>query len=280
MDEKRSPHSIHQIFTAICFLLFFAISGSFLYCFSVEDPKPGTLKTIRIDSDTELRFRWCPRGTFQMGSPLDEKDRDAEEIPHRVTFTAGFWILETEITQKIYQAIMNDNPSQFRGASHPVDSVSWEEANRFVQKIKDRLSKTSEGEFALPTEAQWEYACRAGSAAPWSGDLKDIAWFGENRDTGSTHPVGTKNANAWGIFDMHGNLWEWTADYYYDYKPDPVINPRGPIRSDSGVRIDRGGCWDSTPDYCRSAHRGVYEPDRKSPFVGFRIVLNPLPHKL
>lgn len=260
---------------SLILLLFMATTMFSSYTLFAEEPDPGTLKEIRLDDQTILRFRWCPKGSFIMGSPLSEKNRDDSEIQHKVSFSSGFWILETEITQKIYRSIMGKNPSQFRGDQLPVDSVSWIDTKIFLQKINDRYKSMVKGSFALPTEAQWEYACRAGSTGPWSGKLDEIAWFGADRETGSTHPVGTKKPNAWGVHDMHGNLWEWTSDYYNDFGPDPVWDPKGPDLSDSGVRIDRGGCWDSTPDYCRSAHRGVYEPDRQSPFVGFRIVCNP-----
>ncbi len=245
--------------------------------------------------EASFPFRWAPAGEFTMGSPETEPDRDPAEILHSVTLTRGFWILETEVTQKMFQAVTGENPSSFRGENLPVDSVSWGDALAFCAQLTEILSKEYLCEkwdtpsfraqltdtlpppdsilVDLPTEAEWEYACRAGSTGPYPGELDQIAWTGEPTETGSPHPVGTKNPNAWGIFDMTGNLWEWTRDHWFDFTTDPAIDPTGPEIATGNVRIDRGGCWDSKPTECRSAYRGVYEEKRQSRFVGFRIIL-------
>lgn len=235
-----------------------------------------------------FNFRWCPPGSFLMGSSEKEKDRYENEVQHKVTLTKGFWILETEVTQKMFLAVTGKNPSEFRGDQKPVDTVSWQDCVNFCEELtrqfadstalnlsaKDKKSLSGAYViFTLPTEAQWEYACRAGTEGVFAGTLEKIAWFGEPNETGSTHPVGTKQPNAWGIFDMHGNLWEWCADWYRDFSKESETDPEGPKTSNCGVRIDRGGCWDSTPDYCRCAHRGTYEPDRAGRYVGFRIIV-------
>jgi len=136
-----------------------------------------------------------------------------------------------------------------------------------------RLPKTIAAR--LPSEAEWEYACRAGTLGAYYLPIERSGWIGEETDTGGTHPVGEKEPNAWGLFDMHGNLWEWTADGWYDYTEEERTDPRGTAEGE--VRVDRGGCWDSQPDEARSAHRGTYEAERSSRFVGFRFILSELP---
>ncbi len=280
--------------------------------FACQEGFPGDRLTF-VHRSVEYAFRWCPPGSFMMGSPLDEKGRYENEVRHKTILTKGFWILETEVTQEMYQSITGKNPSEFKGAKKPVDTVNWSDSMEFCRLLNERLfadsneraiitSTGSNGAVSvlkdrsntdqtpmvkrtltvnnlsafrvkLPTEAQWEYACRAGTSDPFAGPLEKIAWFGEPNESGSTHVSGTKSPNNWGIYDMHGNLWEWCADWYHDVSAEPVVDPEGPADPDNGVRIDRGGCWDSSPDYCRCAHRGCYEPDRASRYVGFRVVL-------
>ncbi|MDO5553930.1 MAG: formylglycine-generating enzyme family protein [Planctomycetia bacterium] len=216
----------------------------------------------------EYAFRWCPAGSFIMGSPESETGRDEAEVLHKVNLTQGFWILETEVTQEMYQSVMGVNPSAFRGVNMPVDTISWEEATRFCEELSSRVG----AKITLPTESQWEYAARAGTTGPWSGELAALAWYGEATESGSSHAVAGKKPNAWGIYDMHGNLWEWCRDRWTDYTGEEVTDPQGSSDGYDGVRVDRGGCWDSSAEYCRSAYRGVYERNRKSRFVGFRVV--------
>lgn len=236
--------------------------------------KAGERKVVEV-CGIAFAFRWCPSGIYWRGSPSDEPGHEQGEQRHLVTLTQGFWILETEVTQAMYFAITGESPSEFRGDQLPVDSVSWFEAVAFCGKFLEALQLPSDYIITLPTEAQWEYACRAGTESPWYGPLETVAWSGELTDSGTTHPVGTKEPNAWGLFDTHGNLWEWCADLYQDYSDHPVTDPIGPTldQANSDVRIDRGGCWDSDPSFCRSAHRGVYSPDRRSRYVGFRVVI-------
>ena len=245
----------------------------------VQGVEPGQVEgdrlVLSIDG-VEFPFRWAPAGKFLMGSSDGEEGRDDEaETRHPVVLTHGFWILETEVTQEMYAAVTKANPSQFSGGNLPVDTVSWFDAVEFCavwQKLA-RLPKTIAAR--LPSEAEWEYACRAGTLGAYYLPIERSGWIGEETDTGGTHPVGEKEPNAWGLFDMHGNLWEWTADGWYDYTEEERTDPRGTAEGE--VRVDRGGCWDSQPNEARSAHRGTYEAERSSRFVGFRFVLSELP---
>ncbi|MDO4586205.1 MAG: formylglycine-generating enzyme family protein [Planctomycetia bacterium] len=243
-----------------------------------QGQKAGDRWSFQADQ-IEYVFRWCPPGSFLMGSPETEEGRYENEILHEVGLSKGFWILETEVTQKMFQSVMKQNPSRFQNPQNPVECVSWEMCNSFAKSLTQLLTQTlslaSGEEFALPTEAQWEYACRAGTQTSFAGELEEMAWFNEDSDSGSTHEVALKKPNPWGIYDMHGNVWEWCADGFRDFNDQKEIDPKGPDSPTLSVRIDRGGCWDSSSDYCRSAHRGVYEPKRQSPFVGFRIILIP-----
>lgn len=168
-----------------------------------------------------LDMVWCPPGTFIMGSPPEEPGRFADEDQIEVELTRGFWIARTQLTQKVWQELMGNNPSNFKGDDRPVESVSWNDCQDFLRVLND-CYPVKDFAFRLPTEAQWEYACRAGTTTAFScGDdpaqLGDYAWFSENGNW-ETHPVAQKLPNPWGLFDMHGNVWEWCQDFYGDYK--------------------------------------------------------------
>ncbi len=207
-------------------------------------------------------------GRFMMGSPEAQGDDD-ERPQHEVTISKGFWLCQTEVTQAQWQAVMGSNPSHFQGdPNRPVEQVSWNDATEFCS----RLSKKTGMEFRLPTEAEWEYACRAGTTTRWSfGDdeavLPDHAWFVLNSG-GSTKPVGTRKPNPWGLYDMHGNVWEWVSDWYGEYHPGTKVDPRGP--SSGADRVLRGGSWDNLSSYCRSSNRGDYAPVGVAFTFGFR----------
>ena len=212
-------------------------------------------------------------GSFDMGSPSSEEDRDYDETQHRVTLTEGFWLGKYEVTQAQWQAVMGSNPSEFEGPNLPVENVSWEDCQEFIA----RLSAEDEGTFWLPTEAEWEYACRAGSRTSFcSGDsdsgLGEYAWYGEN-SAGSTHPVGQKRANAWGLHDMHGNVREWCEDWEESYPSGPVRNPTGPSRG--WDRVLRGGSWNHSARHCRSAARDDNTPNFRYSNLGFRVMRTP-----
>ena len=246
--------------------------------------KAGERRTFTVDG-VEFAFRWAPPGRFLQGSPESEEGRDWYEYRREVELTRGFWILETETTQAMWNVVSGENPSKFRGPKRPVDSVGIAEIAEFCAALSERVGgKTGDGVlFALPTEAQWEYAARAGTTGPYpAATLEEIAWFGDEND-GGTRDVATKKPNAWGLYDVCGNLWEWCADRYGDYPTDengrglPATDPTGatPEECPGNIRVDRGGCWDSEARECRPAYRGFYDADRKGPYVGFRFVCVP-----
>ena len=236
-------------------------------------PKPDDEKIIHAAGDRkvltvdgiEYAFRWCPPGEFMMGGTLYEN----EQPIHKVKLTHGFWLLETEVTQKMWQSVMGNNPSDFEGGQNPVDQVSWNNCQKFCQKLSEKLGQKVQ----LPTEAQWEYACRAGTTSDFAGDLDEMAWYGSNSDE-KPHPVGLKKPNAWGLYDMHGNLCEYCLDWLGEYSDLSVNDPEGPS---SGMRhVIRGGSWDAwKADYCRSEHRWGDTPDFKNNSRGLRILLTP-----
>ena len=222
-----------------------------------------------------MKLVLIPVGKFMMGSPDSERGRDKifqDEGPqHEVTLSKPFYVAVTEVTQAQYQRVMGTNPSEFKGATNPVELVSWNEATEFCK----RLSEKSRQAVRLPTEAEWEYACRAGTATAFSfGDaesaLGDYAWYEENSGE-TTHPVGQKKPNAWGLYDMHGNVLEWCADWYGDYPKGAVTDPQGPASGPS--RVLRGGSWKLVPSVCRSACRFMYIQVIRNINIGFRVVV-------
>jgi formylglycine-generating enzyme required for sulfatase activity len=197
------------------------------------------------------------------------KSFDADESPaHEVTLSRPYYLGKYEVTQEQYQQVTGTNPSNFKGRDLPVETVSWDEAQAFCKKIGERTGES----VRLPSEAEWEYACRAGTRTRfYSGDadadLESVAWYDAN-SSGKTHPVGGKASNAWGVHDMHGNAWEWCADWFEAYKAEAVTDPQGPPQGAN--RVLRGGSWDYAPGGCRSALRW-FDPDGRD-FIGFRVV--------
>ena len=211
-----------------------------------------------------------PAGEFQMGSPESEPDRDVEETQHLVKITKAYYLGAYEVTQEQYEKVMGNNPSNSKGDAKPVEMVSWNDAVMFCQKLSEK-----EGvEYRLPTEAEWEYACRAGTSTGYSfGDddsqLRKYAWYSGNSN--APHAVGQKLPNVWGLFDMHGNVWEWCQDWYGDYGNEKVvIDPTGPA---SGIyRVLRGGAFiGRPPKYVRSAARTYVQPAYRGLGSGFRL---------
>ncbi len=243
--------------------------------------KAGERRVFTVDG-VEFAFRWAPPGRFWQGSPESEEGRDSYENRREVELTRGFWILETETTQEMWRVVCGENPSEFRGPKRPVDSVGLAEIADFFAALSKRVGAPGVV-FSLPTEARWEYAARAGTLGPYpAATLEEIAWFGDE-DGGGTHDVATKKPNAWGLYDVCGNLWEWCVDRFGDYPTDengrglPATDPTGatPEECPGNIRVDRGGCWDSEARECRTACRGFYDADRKGPYVGFRFVCVP-----
>jgi len=249
-----------------------------------RDEKTGLPLEIRHRA-TGMHLVFIPAGEFVMGSPEHEEGRDAEREGkrHKVQLTKPFYLGKYEVTQPEWQKLMPKNPSYFIGESLPVDSVRWPECQGFVKRLNTSLPSPSgrgaggEGpSFALPTEAQWEYACRAGTQTPYSfggdeNELGDHAWYRPNH-ADTKHPVGQKKPNNWGLYDMHGNAWEWCEDWYGPYPTGELTDPTGP---DVGTdRILRGGSgWNPAP-LLRSARRQFEKPSHLTHTVGCRLVLN------
>jgi formylglycine-generating enzyme required for sulfatase activity len=213
-----------------------------------------------------MQLKRIEPGTFLMGSDKGERD---ERPVHKVNITKPFYLGVHEVTQAQYEKVMGANSSSFKDPNRPVESVSWEDANAFCRK----LSEMEKAEYRLPTEAEWEYACRAGSQTVFHwGDQFDGNYFWCAYRSGNTsHPVGTVKPNPWGLYDMSGNVWEWCEDWYAEsgYAPGETTDPAGPP---SGARrVVRGGSWCGTPEDCRSSNRMGFAPDGRMFSLGFRV---------
>ena len=211
-------------------------------------------------------FVLIPPGEFRMGSKSSEADGDERPLT-KVRISRGFWLGKHEVTQDQWQAVMGSNPSRFSGCGNcPVEQVSWDDAQEFIR----RLNAQAGGErFRLPTEAEWEYAARAGTSGDRYGNLDAIAWHGGNSGR-RTHPVGRKAPNAWGLHDMLGNVWEWVGDWYGDYPGGSVTDPRGP--GSGSARVSRGGSWDLNAGRCRASYRYNNSPGDRLDYLGFRLL--------
>jgi formylglycine-generating enzyme required for sulfatase activity len=265
------------------------------------------------------RMRWIPPGKFVTGSPEDWDYGRGEEGPvHEVIITHGYWMFDTPCTQGLWTALMGDNPSYFPDPERPVEKVSWVDAVGFAKKLNERLAKDDPSNakglidgwerllFRLPTEAEWENACRAGTTGDtYAGDLDlnprdqtkaeildSIAWYGGNsrhkydleksremnwlkdlqaeENKGGTRKVAKKSPNAWGLYDMLGNVWEWCQDRYGEYPVERVVDPTGPTEGSS--RVIRGGSWNDPARYLRSACRFWYDTDIRDFDLGFRLL--------
>jgi formylglycine-generating enzyme required for sulfatase activity len=262
---------------------------------------PSALQETRVNS-LGMTFRYIPPGNFMMGSGSKEPGRDRDETRHEVTLTRGFYMQTTETTQKQWRDAMGTNPSTFVqcGGECPVESVSWDEVQEFIKQLNSRDANV---QYRLPTEAEWEYACRAGSdSAIYSGDmpilgelnapaLDPIAWYGGNSCTEypgarncsqwrqrqsscnscGPHKVGLKAPNAWGLYDMLGNVYEWCQDYFAAYPSGRATDPPGSAKGTR--RIARGGAWDHLARNCRSANRSHFAAQEQKDYIGFRLVM-------
>jgi formylglycine-generating enzyme required for sulfatase activity len=258
---------------------------------ATEKGPPAAEETTRaeakvITNSIGMKLALIPAGEFTMGSPdlVSGFDFEDQKPRHRVRITKPFYLGVYEVTQGQYEKVMGKNPSESTGhfkksaPDLPVEMVSWDDAQEFCRKLTDLAQEKEAGRcYRLPTEAEWEYACRAGSTTKFCyGDdesrLGDYAWYRGNSD-GKSHPVGRKKPNAWGLYDMHGNVWEWCSDRYdYEYYANsPTDDPAGPATG--SYRVHRGGGWYSSPTDCRSAHRVRSTPDCRFDNLGFRMAL-------
>jgi formylglycine-generating enzyme len=229
--------------------------------------------------DITQRMRWISPGTFQMGSPASEPERDDDdELQHSVTLTRGYWLADTACTQGLWEAVTGENPSHFKGTERPVEMVSWEDCQRFLERLNNFIPEL---QLRLPTEAEWEYACRAGTTTPFSFGKnispEQVNYDGNYPYTGGrkgvyreeTIPVKALACNPWGLYQMHGNVWEWCQDWYGEYPTYAETDPIG--LSEGAGRVLRGGGWFSFARFVRSACRFRNVPGYRSSFIGFRF---------
>ena len=252
-------------------------SGHVLITYKRDVPAKEKDKPKPFTNSIGMKFVWIRPGSFLMGNPKDEKKGFNEPL-HRVTLTKGFYMGVFAVTQEEWAQVIDTLPSEFRGEKNlPVENVSWDECQAFIKELRTKDKKP----YRLPTEAEWEYACRAGTKTQFHfGDtigrdqVNYDCWYpygNDKRDVRreKTTPVGTFPANAWGLHDMHGNVAQWCQDWYGQIPPKEVVDPQGP---NTGVhRVLRGGSWGHGALFCRSAYRGCREPEHRSSCFGFRL---------
>jgi len=236
---------------------------------------PAT-KEVNLSGE-RMQLVLIPAGKYTMGSPATEKKQNDNETQHEVTLSEPFYMGKYEVTQGQWQAVMGSNPSGFKGSNNPVERVSWDDIQGFMRQAGNGLK--------LPTEAQWEWACRAGTKTQFhtvglfswdsDADLGRAGWYYTGADSTSTRSVGQKQANAFGLYDMHGNVMEWCADWHGDYPAGAAKDPAGPASGTASrpYRVLRGGSWYGNPGFCRSASRLGSSPDYRINFIGFRVVV-------
>ena len=240
---------------------------------------PAKERTFDLGKGIKLEMVLIPAGEFLMGSPDSDGNAGDDEKPqHRVRITKPFYLGKYHVTQEQWQAVMGNNPSHFTSPKNPVEQVSWNDCQQFLEKINAKTGMQG-GKFVFPSEAQWEYACRAGSTPRYCfGDdasmLGEYAWYATNSGE-TTHPIGEKKPNAWGLCDMHGNVWEWCADWHDDgyYAHSPSDDPTGPATGSD--HVIRGGAWVNPARDCRAAARGRGSPGFRFYDLGFRVSLIP-----
>ncbi len=266
-----------------CRVLIFVVTVSFVLLFgSCSDIEPSGLAVVMLPGKISLEMVYCPPGAFMMGSKSDEQDVWFHEAPrHEVTLTEGFYLGKYEVTKKQWKAVMGTEP--WAGRKHvlpqpdsPAIRVSWNDAQEFIR----RINSLKKGRFRLPTEAEWEYACRAGTAGRfyWGDDpdyslIDRYAWYKANSldlREGFGHIVGAKLPNSWGLYDMSGNVWELCQDRHGDYSPGRVTDPEGP--AEGTERVVRGGSYEFRSRFCRSAVRINCRTDYLGDDIGFRLV--------
>jgi formylglycine-generating enzyme required for sulfatase activity len=252
-----------------------------MLCGRLNAALSGEIAEVKLNDLVSMKFVQIPAGTFIMGSPKSEESRLNNEDQHEVTISQPFYLGIHEVTQEQYWAVMDNNPSNFtaNGGARPVETVSWDDAIEFCRKASALTGKR----LRLPTEAEWEYACRAGTATPfntgetistdqanYNGDA--YGWMAKGGCRRETTEAGSFPPNAWGLYDMHGNVWEWCSDWYGDYAAERQTDPQGAAKGTD--RVLRGGNWYFIAEYCRSARRYWLGPASRIDFNGFRVVLD------
>ena len=242
-----------------------------------QRPPPLYDTLIQVGSEISFYFKYIPAGTFRMGSsPFSHMHEPDEHPVHEVTLSRGYYIGVYEVTQQQWQAVMHENPAVFQvfnsSPSHPVEYITWEQAQEFIA----RLNEMEIGNFRLPTEAEWEYACRAGTTTSyyWGDEMapngsSEYTWA-NSRSFARTHPVGLKKPNSWGLYDMSGNVWEWCQDWYASYKSEPQTDPVGP--TEGSLKVFRGGSWFDFYEAHRSANRHKHAPSEAYTAIGMRLI--------
>ncbi|MBT9546907.1 MAG: formylglycine-generating enzyme family protein [Candidatus Sericytochromatia bacterium] len=233
---------------------------------------PPTLAPLH--NSLGMSFVRIEPGSFLMGSPDYERNRESDETLHSVTLSQPYWMQSTPVTQAQWQKLMGNNPADFKGPQLPIENISWLDIN---QRFLPALNALGEGKYRLPSEAEWEYAARAGSMKSFyerhdASTLDAYAWYNNNSNF-KTHPVGQKQPNAWGLYDMYGNVWEWCKDLYGAYLLNQTQDPQGPARGQG--RVMRGGSWFCSTNACRQAARGYLTPETRVRLTGFRLVREP-----
>jgi formylglycine-generating enzyme required for sulfatase activity len=229
----------------------------------------GWAKEI-VHEKTGIEMVYVPAGSFAMGSPASEAGQ-GEQRQRQVTLTKAFYLGRYEVTQEQWERVMGNNPSEFKqvGKTAPVEKVSWTDCQEYVGKLNTLDPRPSPpGTFRLPTEAEWEYACRAGTTGAYAGILDEMGWYDKNSGK-TTHPVGQKKPNAWGLWDMHGNVWEWCADWAGNYPAGPATDPAGPETGE--CRVMRGGSWNFDASICRAARGWGDYPGSRNSVYGLRL---------
>jgi len=232
----------------------------------------GPALSFDLGGGAKMEFVLIRPGSFLMG---DADGLEDERPVHKVTISQPFYLGKYAVTQQQWEAVTGSNPSDFKGPQNPVESVDWVDCQAFLQKLNEKFGATGV-KFALPTEAQWEYACRAGGNGKFSfgdaeGQLAEYAWFRDN-SKGTTHPVGEKKPNAWGLYDMHGNVCQLCADWHANdyYGQSPAADPAGVLTGYHHVM--RGGCFDDTAEHCRAAYRNKNDPADRNHDLGLRVM--------
>jgi formylglycine-generating enzyme required for sulfatase activity len=268
LKEARTVKKFRESFLAVSAVSAVTAGAS-------QNLSAGQVMSVKLRSGVVMKFCYCPPGSFKMGSPPDEKDRGGREDQVRVRLSKGFWLAQTECTQAQWVTVMGNNPSKFKGDDLPVEQVSWNDAQKFITKLNEVKTLPAGLKAALPTEAQWEHACRAGTKTAFSfGETLNAKQANFRNPLKKTKDVASYAANPWGLYDMHGNVWEWCEDWYGDTLPGGT-DPKG-VTSGS-VRVFRGGEWGDNAGNCRAAVRRGYLPDFTYSTVGFRVALSSVP---